>query len=374
MSLCPVRACPDRTPLWCSNGPRDENDTSGFVAPPQAVLRIRKRAIGRRESRTPKLRTEGQAPVVLKCFTALPKRGEGEKIAWHLLQIKQLGQLFDTRGAVHHALFFLDTDGGAKEQKSADGKPGFAGMNFMKTRGNALERMPESLARGLGGYVPGATPNRLPSDLARFLPKGSDIVMQTHSTRPASQRRNKLSWAFTLQIERGMLEQDLKTRTRESLRKRIGSQMSLMNGVLGRGSPLNGGLLRLFDRNRDGKTHSFDSQVDQRALVFVFVTTDCPIANSYQPLLAKLQQEYKSKGFQFVIVHEGPGQTLEKLRTHAKEFGVDFPMVMDADHAIARKLEPRKRPRRWSLGTAAKSCTKVASTIFIKDLARSERQ
>ena len=84
------------------------------------------------------------------------------------------------RGAVHHAWVFLDVDGAAKEQKSADGKPGFAGMNFMKTRGNALERMPESLARGLGGYVPRATPNKLPGDLARFLPKGSDIVMHTH--------------------------------------------------------------------------------------------------------------------------------------------------------------------------------------------------
>jgi len=68
----------------------------------------------------------------------------------------------------------------AQEQKGADGQPDFAGMNLMKARGNALERMPESLARGLGGYVPGATPNKLPGDLARFLPKGSDIIMQTH--------------------------------------------------------------------------------------------------------------------------------------------------------------------------------------------------
>ena len=79
--LCPARARPDRTPLWCSNGPRDENDSSGFVAPPKVVRRIRRCAVGRRESRTPKLRTEGQAPAVLKHFTALPpKRGEGEEI------------------------------------------------------------------------------------------------------------------------------------------------------------------------------------------------------------------------------------------------------------------------------------------------------
>jgi hypothetical protein len=53
-------------------------------------------------------------------------------------------------------------------------------MNFLRGNGNMLERVPESMARGLGGYVPGAMPNRLPGDLARLLPKGSDIVMQTH--------------------------------------------------------------------------------------------------------------------------------------------------------------------------------------------------
>jgi hypothetical protein len=64
--------------------------------------------------------------------------------------------------------------------------------------------------------------------------------------------------------ERAVLEQALKTRTRESLRKRIGSQMSLMNGVLGRSGPLNGGLLRLFDRNRDGKLQKSEIPEKQR--------------------------------------------------------------------------------------------------------------
>jgi hypothetical protein len=41
-------------------------------------------------------------------------------------------------------------------------------------------RANEAIASGLGGYVPGATPNSLPGDLAMALPRGSDIVMQTH--------------------------------------------------------------------------------------------------------------------------------------------------------------------------------------------------
>ncbi len=304
------------------------------------------------------------------------------------------------RGAVHHALFFLDVDGVAKEQKSADGQPGFAGMNFMKARGNALERMPESLARGLGGYVPGATPNKLPGDLARFLPKGSDIVMQTHfhptgkkqseqaqlglyfaeqppkqllvpvqlppifgmgsgididagdanyvlhdeyvlpidivgfeigghahyickkmkmiATQPGGlpfellriddwdldwqdqylfkspvplAKGTKLtvdiiydnsennpenpfmpprpiSWgrestdemgSITMlaiaknEVERELLEQDIKTRTRESVRNRISSQLGIMGNLFGRGGNPNGVFLKLMDRNRDGK-------------------------------------------------------------------------------------------------------------------------
>jgi hypothetical protein len=79
------------------------------------------------------------------------------------------------KGAVHHALFFIDSSGEARKLDGRDGKAGISGMSFLRgtsqgSTGNA----------GLGGYVPGAMPNKLPRDLAMLLPKGSDIVMQTH--------------------------------------------------------------------------------------------------------------------------------------------------------------------------------------------------
>ena len=325
------------------------------------------------------------------------------------------------RGAVHHALFFLDMDGAAKEQKSPDGQPGFAGMNFLRTRGNALERMPDNLSRGLGGYVPGAMPNRLPGDLARLLPKGSDIVMQTHfhptgkketeqaqlglyfaerapkqllvpvqlpplfgmgagidinagdsnylvhdeyvlpidivgfeigghahyicrkmtmiATPPGGKPMDLLriddwdldwqdqylfespvplskgtkltvdivydnsaqnpenpfspprpiSWgrestdemgSITMlaiaknENERVQLEQDLKARTRESLRRRIGSQMGLMGGLMGRSGPFGGGLLKLLDRNRDGKLQKHEIPEKQRDRLLDLMDSD----------------------------------------------------------------------------------------------------
>jgi hypothetical protein len=87
------------------------------------------------------------------------------------------------RGVVHHALFFLDQSGSARAQDGRDGQPGFGGMSFLsagsgnRSRGGAARGFS---TRGLGGYVPGAMPNKLPGDLALSLPKGSDIVMQTH--------------------------------------------------------------------------------------------------------------------------------------------------------------------------------------------------
>ena len=71
------------------------------------------------------------------------------------------------RSVVHHSLYFLDDSGTARKLDGKDGKPGFRGMSFRKSG-------------SLGGYVPGVSARKLPGDLARPLPKGSDLVLSTH--------------------------------------------------------------------------------------------------------------------------------------------------------------------------------------------------
>jgi hypothetical protein len=71
------------------------------------------------------------------------------------------------RSVVHHSLFFLDDSGTARKLDGKDGKPGFSGMTFR-------------MSGALGGYVPGVSAKKLPGDLARPLPKGSDLVLSTH--------------------------------------------------------------------------------------------------------------------------------------------------------------------------------------------------
>lgn len=71
------------------------------------------------------------------------------------------------RSVVHHSLYFLDDSGTARSLDGKDGRPGFTGMGFRRSG-------------QLGGYVPGVSAKLLPGDLARPLPQGSDLVLQTH--------------------------------------------------------------------------------------------------------------------------------------------------------------------------------------------------
>ena len=86
------------------------------------------------------------------------------------------------RAALHHVLFFTDTTGGGRRQEAANlaatGQPGFPGFGSILVL--AVADPAAALAGGLGGWVPGATPEFLPTGLAYTLPKGADLVLQTH--------------------------------------------------------------------------------------------------------------------------------------------------------------------------------------------------
>lgn len=136
-------------------------------------------------------------PDIYRSFV-FPMKFENDK--W----IKAIEYRPTAKSSVHHALFFVDRRGAARLLDGQDGEPGIAGMSFLsgdvidlsdnrvnggvqdllnRVRRTQTGEVPpglQELAGGLGGYVPGSTPAKLPEDLALHLPAGSDIVMQTH--------------------------------------------------------------------------------------------------------------------------------------------------------------------------------------------------
>ena len=88
----------------------------------------------------------------------------------------------------------------------------------------------------------------------------------------------------------------------------------------------------------DGKIHKPFEDESTRGLVLVFVSTDCPVANSYQPLLHRLADKYRQDGIRFFMIHPDPKITADDARHHAREFKIHSPVVIDEGQQISRRV------------------------------------
>ena len=94
----------------------------------------------------------------------------------------------------------------------------------------------------------------------------------------------------------------------------------------------------------DGSVLTPFQDTETRALVLVFTATDCPIANTYQPILANLQQQYCSQGVQFIQVHPDRDADVSRVETHAREFQIESPIVLDRELSLAKRVNAEVTP------------------------------
>ena len=89
------------------------------------------------------------------------------------------------RAVLHHVIIRIDQSGEARKADGANGTPGFSGMRGIgrssrgSRRGSSNDVFSGSLG-GLGGWAVGGTPRILPLGLARKLPAGADLVLNSH--------------------------------------------------------------------------------------------------------------------------------------------------------------------------------------------------
>jgi thiol-disulfide isomerase/thioredoxin len=75
------------------------------------------------------------------------------------------------------------------------------------------------------------------------------------------------------------------------------------------------------------------------AHVLVFVTTDCPIANSYAPEIEAIAREHAADPLRFFLVHVDPDVDADAARTHARDYGyASLPILLDPEHRLVGRL------------------------------------
>ena len=104
-------------------------------------------------------------------------------------------------------------------------------------------------------------------------------------------------------------------------------------------------LSRLKGVDLEGRLHRFTENVDCRGAAVVFLSLECPISNSYLPLLKKLAARYRRSRIAFYGVIADPGVSRAESTRHRDDFGITFPVVFDASSDLRRLLRPTHTPQ-----------------------------
>ena len=89
----------------------------------------------------------------------------------------------------------------------------------------------------------------------------------------------------------------------------------------------------LADTN--GRLHTSAEWASKRAVVLIFVSTDCPLSNRYVPELKRIESAYNARGVAFYAVQGDATVAVDEVRRHAKEFAYTFPYLLDPDESLA---------------------------------------
>lgn len=75
----------------------------------------------------------------------------------------------------------------------------------------------------------------------------------------------------------------------------------------------------------------------KRALVFIFLATECPAVDSYAPTIERLARDFAKRRVLLYGVQCDPDVTAEGAQRHAREFGLTIPILLDPGQILARQ-------------------------------------
>ena len=93
-----------------------------------------------------------------------------------------------------------------------------------------------------------------------------------------------------------------------------------------------------------GRAYSRADFTRHKATVFLFTSTQCPVANLYTPRMIDMARDYSPRGVQFFLVDSNREDSLAAVQRYAKERAFPFPTVKDNGTALADRLGAQATP------------------------------
>ena len=81
-----------------------------------------------------------------------------------------------------------------------------------------------------------------------------------------------------------------------------------------------------------------------KAMVLVFIAPECPIANFYQPELARLDQLASNANMRMFMVYPDATLQAKGVRGHVRDFNITTPVILDPHHRLVEAVNAQVTP------------------------------
>ncbi|HEY2893438.1 MAG TPA: redoxin domain-containing protein, partial [Pirellulales bacterium] len=93
-----------------------------------------------------------------------------------------------------------------------------------------------------------------------------------------------------------------------------------------------------------GEPLTLDSWKNHQVVLLLVLNTECPVSNSYAPLMTRLAERYRARGVGCYGVHCDPALTAAEAQQHANEYALDLRLVLDPEQTLAQGAGVRIAP------------------------------
>src|SRR5262249_9068824 len=82
-------------------------------------------------------------------------------------------------------------------------------------------------------------------------------------------------------------------------------------------------------RDVRGNARALHGFKGHKAVVAVFLGTDCPISNLYVPSLLEIEKRYRTQNVLFLALYPNAGEDLDQVAIHSHDRDLPFPVLKD---------------------------------------------
>ncbi|MFI5236423.1 MAG: thioredoxin family protein [Ignavibacteriales bacterium] len=104
----------------------------------------------------------------------------------------------------------------------------------------------------------------------------------------------------------------------------------------------------------NGKKHTLSSYKESKAIVIIFVSTECPVSNAYNSRMEKLNKEFSQKGITFLGINSNKAESVERIKEHSADNGLTFSILKDEKNVVADKFDASATPEVYVLSGSLK--------------------